>query len=408
MGSDYELEDTLPTVDWLVIAQLSTCLLGGILGGLLMRKHFHFGFGTKALLVYLMAVVSSTVFSLDRNVSIGYWVLLAGTSLLTIGLVQRAQTQRALSQLENAWLLTLSLLLFKDMIIGLLFSETQQSDSEVFRLGMGVTHANAMGLLSVLGFWISFKKQEISHPILLWLLRLLFLLIIILSRSRTSMICLAMGGIVRALFQIVYQPRQSLSSLIAIPCCFMAALALSFELPGTATAVQFFTRGEDIHTIKSLTGRTEIWQYAIERVFDGPLSLSLLFGHGYGVSRLILNEGGGAPAYFVHHAHNAFLESLLTTGLLGAIPFIVLVIYSITWLIRFQQLHREFSSGFALRAVSVVSIALISSIIEPYLSSKIGPVTVIYIFYLLALDQRRYLRRYLIRPVDISSIRRIA
>lgn len=387
--------DTVPEADWLVIAQLLTCFFGGVLGILLMWKRTYFGFGTKVLLVYLVASAFSAVFSPYPKIVSGYWILLSGASLLTMGLVQQAQTQKGLSQIENVWLITLTVLLLKDTMTALLFPEMQEIDSVSgpIRLGMGVTHANKISLLAALAFWVSFKKDEMKHPLLLWLPRLLFLLIIVLSRSRVSMVCFIVGGVVRSWFRHSSQPGKSSNLRIATPCFVLVViisgiLALSLELPGVNTAFNSFNRGQDIDTIMSLTGRTEVWHYSIKRVFDD--SYSLLFGHGYGVSRLVLNEGTRVPSFFAYHTHNGFIEVLLSTGLLGAVPFAVLVIYSIMWLTGFSQLRQRFSLEFALRAISVVSMVLISSITNPYVGTKINPIMIIYIFYLLALDKRRH------------------
>lgn len=67
----------------------------------------------------------------------------------------------------------------------------------------------------------------------------------------------------------------------------------------------------------TFTGRVDIWQYAIDNIQDRPV-----FGHGFGAfweteetyHALALNTDGlGA----VSHAHNAFLDLALTTGIPG-------------------------------------------------------------------------------------------
>jgi O-antigen ligase len=210
-----------------------------------------------------------------------------------------------------------------------------------------------------------------------------------------SITCFILGGVILLWYQKGFQLKYTLSLRIAIPCCLIAViislmLSLSFKLPLTIDAFKAFNRYQNMDTVMSLAGRTEIWHYAIKRMFDGPY-YSLLFGHGYCVSRFVLNEGGGGPSFFVSHGHNIFIESLVSVGLLGTSLLIVLVIYSVTWLTRFSQLRREFSSDFALRAISVVSMVLINCFLESRLSSKVNPVTFIYLFYLFALDRRRYL-----------------
>ena len=80
--------DEMPEADFLVIAQISICFLGCILGLLLIRKHAHFKFAAKAFLLYLIAALFSALFTQHRGLVVGYWVLLCGVCLLTIGIVQ--------------------------------------------------------------------------------------------------------------------------------------------------------------------------------------------------------------------------------------------------------------------------------------------------------------------------------
>lgn len=390
-------EESASEVDWLITVQISVCFIAAILGILLMLRHADFGFGTKALLMYIVMAALSAVFSPYYKLVIGYWILLAGASLLTIGLVQQAKTQKTLNQIENVWLLTISLLLFKDTATALLFPEMQEIHhiSGPLRLGMGITHANTMGFLAAVAFWISFKKEELKHTFFLWLPRLLFLFIIAFSESRISMVCFAFGGVIRLWSQQGIQ-RENLNLWVAIPCFVVAAvvfaiLALSLELPGATTSFNIFNRGQDIDTIMSLTKRTEIWSYAFRKMFDEPASL--FFGHGYGISRLVLNEGSGGPDFYISHLHNSFIEIFFSLGLFGIVTFLALVIYSIKWLTQFNQLHKDLSTEFTLRAVSIVSMILLNSFMEITLAGKIDPIMLLYFFYLVALDRRQYLAR---------------
>ena len=145
-------------------------------------------------------------------------------------------------------------------------------------------------------------------------------------------------------------------------------------------------RGEDSDTMMSVTGRTDVWPYAVKRILEGPIST--VFGHGYGASKSALNENNSNASFFAYHAHNTFLEVLLSTGVLGALPFLVLVVYSLTWLVRFSWLLESFSLGFALRAATVVSAILSSTMTESELAIKIAPILVVYLFYVLSLDRQ--------------------
>jgi len=141
-----------------------------------------------------------------------------------------------------------------------------------------------------------------------------------------------------------------------------------------------------------MTGRTEIWAYALEKISGAALP-QFLFGHGLGMTRFVLNDGYRATEYFAAHAHNSLLEIVLSMGVLGAIPFVLAALYGLGWVTNFARLRETFSSTFALHAVSVLSIILLSSVTEPFLGGKLGPVAMIFVFYVTALDQRECIRR---------------
>src|SRR5207244_3682068 len=60
----------------------------------------------------------------------------------------------------------------------------------------------------------------------------------------------------------------------------------------------------------------------------------------------------------------------------------------LTCLVLFFWLLHSFSLGFALRAVTVVSAILNSTMTESELAVKISPLLVVYLFYILSLDRQ--------------------
>ena len=392
-------QDASPDLDWLVLAQVLACMAGGIFGLLLIKRSSPPGLGGKMLLVYIIAVGVSVIFSPYKKMAFGYWILLLGTALLTMGLVQQARTIKSLWQVEKAWLFTVAIISIKDTITSLFFVDNSSIENMVggpFRLGMGVTHANDMSLMAAIGFWLTFRKDEMESSFLLWLLRILFLLVIAMARTRSSMISIVMAGLVWFWFKKGFQEKISSNLRIAMPNIIAAfiifgILLLSFHLPGIDDAFSYFNRNEDSTALLSISGRTEIWHYALERIVDTPYTI--LFGHGYGVSRFVLNGNAGSSSFYAYHAHNTFLEILLAIGLLGLIPFILLALYNFKWLTAFHQLRHDFSSEFALRAISVFIMLSMSSITEAYLVTKMHPIAMISIFYLLSLDRRYHLAK---------------
>ena len=354
----------------------------------------------RAFIVYMLAVIVSGAFSAYPRFVFGYLVLLAGTGLLLAGLVSSSLSRESLGGIEKLILVTLAVMLLKDTIIDVFFRNVFLQDvvlredyvgEELHRLGTGTTSANSMAMSAALAFWMSFGRRSKGFAHVSWrcFWRGLCIAVILLARSRIALIGILIGSILRPWFAFRLSPAMNSHALrLAIPCfigsiVIATALAWLMGLPMAADAVDFVNRSQDSASILSVTGRTEIWPDAIEKIFNGPRSIAL--GYGYGVSRFVLNNG--TRTFFAYHAHNTFLEVVLGAGLLGALPFFVLMGYSLRWLARFSELCLTFSAGFALRAIAVIVAILSSTLTEADLATKIGPILIVYMFYVLSLDR---------------------
>jgi O-antigen ligase len=349
------------------------------------------GLGRNIVIVYLIAVACSAALSPYAATVIGYWILLAGSALLTMGLVQRTRTINDLVFLEKTWLITVSLIVLVNTVTGLLYRDGRQ-EYEVLRLGMSTIHAAYLGYTACFAFCVSFMKKELRSQGFLWTLRIFLLFIILASRTRVPiMICVvalfvALSVRISLSFKIPdVLSRVFFSSLFGVVLT-LAVLAFLFDLPGAYESFEWFNRS-DPSSIFTLTGRTEIWSQTTKILFDDPMRT--LLGFGYGISRLILNDNSGALSYFASHTHNGFLEHFFGMGLVGLIPYVALVLYSIKWLTASQERRSQFSAGFVLRAHSVMLAFYIASLFEVPLGSKITPIGILIVFYVIALDKGR-------------------
>ncbi len=390
--------DESDSVDWLVLVQLGLAMAGGFLGILLMRRGSPGGFGAKLLVIYIFGVFASGAFTLYRTVVFGYWILLAGTVALCMGLVSSSLTESSLREVENLILGTLSFMLLKDALLDAFWFAPQiermdELGIEMYRYGMGSTSSNSMGLAAAIAFWMSFdvvpERNRSRYWKIFW--RGLFAAIVWLTRARFALAGLLGGGIMRwSLSHWHERATRSYRLLVAIPC-FAAALSVLtimgwlWNVPVVTAAFALVNRGESYSTIMSVTGRTDIWPYALQRVFDGLRSI--IFGHGYSTSKFVLNESNWSASFFAYHAHNTFLEVLLSTGLLGLLPFLAIITYSLQWVFRFSEVVKSFSLGFTLRAITVLCVILSSTMTESELAMKTGPAVVVFLFYMLSLDR---------------------
>lgn len=377
--------------DWLVASQIVVSNIAGLLGIILLMRYRRLRLAAKILIIYVIAAGLSAIFSNYQNIVIGYWIVLVGTSLITIGILQQPSSQKELSEIENVFIIIITLILIKDTAISLLLPELieEYGYGGPFRVGMGSTHPVSLSLLAAIAFWMSYKKVEGLKKILVWVIRIIFISIIVMARSRISIICFFVAGFTRYWCKSSLQDGKGLNFKIvftSVSCGVICLwiLAGSFEMPW-ATKSWLFLNRDEVETISYLTGRVLIWEYALKIVLNNPIAL--FFGYGYGISRFVLNEGCGAPPFFASHAHNTLIEILLSMGLVGVIPFMMIVTYGLSMIAQFRKLCQRYSSDFALRAVSVICIIFMSFITESILGGKIGPIAMIFIFYFLALDK---------------------
>jgi exopolysaccharide production protein ExoQ len=92
----------------------------------------------------------------------------------------------------------------------------------------------------------------------------------------------------------------------------LGALVALVLLPFADQIAGLISRSGSTEEISSLTGRTAIWDAALELSAQRPW-----IGHGYGSSVFLLAENESMVGFNAGHAHNLFLQLLLTTGWIG-------------------------------------------------------------------------------------------
>ena len=391
--------DETDTADWLVVVQLGLCVAAGLVGVVLIRKNSGGAVASRLLIAYVVAVIATSVFSSYFNLVVGYWVLLAGTSMLCIGLISTTPDESSLERIEFVIFATMAVMVLKDAILSVFVVEPVELEDDVYRIGENTTSANALGVLAAMAFCMSFRSPASSKGAryMRYAWRALFLVVILMSRSRVALVGCFAGMLVRLWLSSRRSANPRTKLLIAaIPCwigtvLLIGAIAWVLGVQPVVAMVDMVNRNEDSADLMSVTGRTEVWPYAVQRIFES--AQSMMFGHGYGASRFVLNENNYTVSFFAYHSHNTFLEALLSTGLVGAIPFLCLLGYSTVWFFRFSRLRKSFSIDFMLRAIAVLTLILSSILTESDLVNKIGPISIVFFFYVLALDRRAAFER---------------
>jgi len=378
----------VPTMDWLVLGRLLACTAAAGVGLLLVRYSLPLGFGARMLLLYGSACVLSTIRCPHGITSLGYCILLLGAGLLTVVLVYTARDLRQLRRIEWVWFLTAAALLVKDAFISL-WAGAAVSDTGVTRLGMGITHPVEMSLTAAILFWLSFTKDRdgrLASLVGIWLLRAVFVGVLLAARTRTSILAFVFAGILRS----ILNDRDPVRRLVAVGAAVgtistFALLNLYSNQVWARDAVDYLRRGQDTAGLSTFTGRTYIWKHAIPKTLETPI-----LGHGYGVSRLTMGRPQDA-GFQPQHCHNALLEAFFSTGLLGLTFLAAMMVYSMKWMIPDCGLRRAFGGDLTTHAICALAVLFVASLLESTLAVKVTLLHPLFFFYLAALDRRRSL-----------------
>jgi O-antigen ligase len=124
--------------------------------------------------------------------------------------------------------------------------------------------------------------------------------------------------------------------LAAIGTASAAALALALGLgflPPIQDLLMSVSRSGDASEVLTLTGRTDLWSFVLGKVAERPL-----FGYGFNSAETVLSRDWYGNADAGYSAHNVLLQSLLTVGIVGTLPFaLVYALLIHRWLTEQQQ-----------------------------------------------------------------------
>jgi len=138
---------------------------------------------------------------------------------------------------------------------------------------------------------------------------------LVLSFSRTSIIGFILGAITYAYFD----RRRGLLVSMVVMLATILLLGVLREL-----VFEYLLRGQHIESIKSLSGRTVAWEMAWNYFLESPY-----IGHGF-VSAGRYDVLGNATS----HLHGSIFDVLVGVGMAGAIPWILMMVWTGLRLLR--------------------------------------------------------------------------
>jgi exopolysaccharide production protein ExoQ len=177
----------------------------------------------------------------------------------------------------------------------------------------GITgSANNLGRVAAFGLvlvGLYYRQLNHFHRLFVPVSALIMLIVLIMTNSRSSlaMVMAILLGVHGLNWRRFY---------IFVLICSLAAIGFLIFLPFADQLAGLVSRSGDADEVTSLTGRTSIWNAVLYLSAERPW-----MGYGYGSSIFLLPANESLVGFSVGHAHNLFLQLLLTTGWTGVALF---------------------------------------------------------------------------------------
>ena len=175
------------------------------------------------------------------------------------------------------------------------------------------SHKNEASAAMVLFIFIGLFIARVRSARIGGLIVALALVFLLFTKSKTSIAMLPITLIVSALLTRIHRPSLGISLVLTVVVAFNILSIGSIYLEPVRDLLDM------VLTDTSFTGRTDIWQFALDRVAERPIT-----GYGFaafwGTKQVVYGMSGASIwANTAAHAHNAYLNLALTVGIPGSI-----------------------------------------------------------------------------------------
>jgi len=267
--------------------------------------------GNPAILCLLLLTCVSPLWAAAPSLSLQRSVAVIGTSLVGITLAAQRSIEEQLRLFRGVFRVA-AVLCLGCMIVAPQVAWSTLGLQGIFNQKNNLGEAMAAAILVDHYLPATSRRSRISKAI--WLC--IFIMLLILSRSATSLVSLC-GAI------LIVHAYQKLRRHMRVPLGIVllgiggAVMLAGIIIADDGILASFLGRSAD------LTGRTELWNYVISMILRRPL-----LGYGYSgfwggasvESTNIARDIGWAPQY----SHNGYLELVLSLGVVGFVLFAIL------------------------------------------------------------------------------------
>jgi len=207
------------------------------------------------------------------------------------------------------------------------------------------------------------KKAEQKRAVYIVIAFVAFFFLII-TRSRMAFIACFMSS---AVYWGLATPKRHQSVLLFLGIIIVGSLIyfyLGDKLMGASEKLITLGRTGDIETTKTLTGRTPLWNAAMDLVDQRPLV-------GYGYDSFLTGKNliwiTNKLKWATPSPHSGYIATLGGLGFIGAVPFVLILLLSVTKSISLVKRNSEYAFIAAVLVWQIVNMYTEDNVlVKPY------------------------------------------
>jgi len=292
-----------------------------------LKRSVQSSIGLRWLLLFALWTVLTTTYSITPSYTFAAgFAFIALICFISMTVQKNAVIKMTMPVIYACGLLTLSAVILYFTMPSAVVAQTE--GGRIQRLAGLTGSPNNLGRIASIGLLFIYVGIQ-SKLIKTWRIDIVItgisaLACIGLSWSRTSMIALTVS-----IGLIVMRKRVKLS-LWLVTLLSGALLILVVTDFNWDNLVRLVSRRGSLQEIMTLTGRTAIWDFIWREFLNSPI-----LGYGYGSTKLLMPMGfHTSMGWTSTSAHNMLLQTLVTTGLIGAVLVTVVLLVQARYFVK--------------------------------------------------------------------------